>query len=145
MLEACNVVRQETLGQVFSRKFCEIFSGYFWKMKKGNFSVGKYCKNSEKAIERWLTKKLDSLIEILVKRKVNILIQRDWEYINRYVPLSLNSVFTLRLKLFMLPDLLISSGSLSSIRMDHYMTHYSNLCSTFLRVALTFEKMTVYK
>ena len=28
--------------------------------------------------------------------------------------------------------------------MDRYMTHYSNPFSIFLRVALTFEKMTVY-
>ena len=28
--------------------------------------------------------------------------------------------------------------------MNHYMMHNSNLCSIFLRVALTFEKMTMY-
>ena len=38
-------------------------------MKDENFSVGKCCQNNEKAIERRLTKKLDTLIEILVKKE----------------------------------------------------------------------------
>ena len=38
-------------------------------MKDENFSIGKCCQNNEKVIERRLTKKLDSLIEILVKNE----------------------------------------------------------------------------
>ena len=38
-------------------------------MKDENFSIGKCFQNNEKAIERRLTKKLDSLIEILVKNE----------------------------------------------------------------------------
>ena len=38
------------------------------KSEKENYSVGKCCQNGEKAIESRLTKKLDSLIEILVKK-----------------------------------------------------------------------------
>ena len=42
----------------------------FWKIKKENFSVGKCCYNNEKAIERRLTKKWDSLVKIFVKTTI---------------------------------------------------------------------------
>ena len=38
-------------------------------MKKENFSAGKCCENDKKAMERSLTKKRNSLIEVFVKRK----------------------------------------------------------------------------
>ena len=40
-------------------------------MKKENFNVGKFCQNSEKTIERRLNKKLNNLIEMLVKKQTN--------------------------------------------------------------------------
>ena len=64
---------------------------------------------------------------------------------NWYVPFLLDSNFLHCLKLFLLPDLLISIGSLFHNDGPLYdVTHYSNHCSILLRVALTFEKMNVY-
>ena len=44
------------------------YCGPFWRIKKENFSVGKYRYNREKAVESRLNKKLDSLREMFVKK-----------------------------------------------------------------------------
>ena len=63
--------------------------------------------------------------------------------INRYVPFLLDSNFLHCLKLFVLPDLLISIGSLFHNDGPLYDALFKPLFD-ILSVALTFEKMTLY-